>query len=77
MSSLAPVAQWIEYLTSNQSVACSNHAGGITFGFDFILKVTSNPQGGGRCQSVACSNHVGGIFYTIGNPRKQHTIHLP
>ena len=47
MASLAPVAQWIEYLTSNQSVACSNHAGGI-----FYL-MTSNPQERGRV-SVGC-----------------------
>ena len=36
MSSLAPVAQWIEYLTSNQSVARSSRAEGIFFSY-FLL----------------------------------------
>ena len=56
MASLAPVAQWIEYLTSNQSVACSNHAGGI-----FYL-LTSNPQERGDV-SVGC------VFAPLGYRR--------
>ena len=56
MASLAPVAQWIEYLTSNQSVACSNHAGGI-----FYL-MTSNPQERGQV-SVGC------VFAPVGYRR--------
>ena len=32
MASLAPVAQWIEYLTSNQMVGSSNLSGGTKYG---------------------------------------------
>ena len=44
MFSLAPVAQWIEYLTSNQSVGSSNLSGGTLILVLSLIVPVSTPS---------------------------------